>query len=1026
MKKIFTLFFALFTLAFFANAQQQVTVILEAHDVWGDGSGYQLLLDADHTAYGTVIPTTGALTSDASTTINYASTFEYTIPTNADGSASSTNVVVDGSVTITIPAGTYDFCVANPTPDDRIWIAAGDNGRKDDYVFDPAYIYHFTVAMNGQNDAVTIEMIPATTDPIIMVTPTALEMIATLGNTAVDGASVTGYNLTSDITVSASAPFAVGLTSATAGPTATLSQNGGVFFITYTPTAAGTDNGTITLTSGTTTATINVTGTAIDCSNPTIPYSYAFDNEGMAECWTINDANNDGYTFIISTEDGYAYYPYNSDLAANDWLISPVFNLTGSQYVSIDYAARSSNYPERFQVFAMGSQGNVPLSPVIDVTSATPQTLLLDLSSLTGNYSIGFHCTSDEDMYQLVLTNFEVNNINGASVSIDETALDFSIIPVNTTSDVAAVVMSSINLNEAVTFTAPASFEVSNDGTNFSNTITIPANSAMIVYDSVYVRFAPTTAGVFDGNIMITSTSYTDSIYVEGEAVDCSTGIASLPYLYDFNTGLYPPICWSAIDEENYSGAEIDDEDMALAINAVDRLITPEIHSTDPMLLSFEYGSDEGESYPTKFRIGFSSTDMADASFTFLSEVTAPAGLNTYSTIVPAGTKYIAIDITEVGSYVYWFWQIANVLYIDNFSLTAISEPMILVDPTALNMGSIELGNQSVKSANVLTALLTDNITVTAPANFEVSSDNGSNYAANATLPATGGNLLVKYNPSAAGTHNGTITLTSGTSTANITVTGKADDCSNAENTPFYEDFEGDLSACWANIDNDNDGYTWMSTMDFNGNIPAFSGEGAYISESYNDAGALNPDNWLITPAINIPSTGANLCWWVAAQDADYAADHYEVKVSTNGTSLSNFTSVFNETLTSTEWAQRVVNLDNYAGQTIRIAFVHDNCTDMFIMKIDDIYVGAGVGINEVEENAVAVYPNPSNNVINVNATSNISNVEVYTITGQKVGDFTANNTSTTISTANLTPGMYLMKIHTDNGVINKKFSVAR
>mgnify|MGYP002523822420 CR=1 FL=1 len=95
-------------------------------------------------------------------------------------------------------------------------------------------------------------------------------------------------------------------------------------------------------------------------------------------------------------------------------------------------------------------------------------------------------------------------------------------------------------------------------------------------------------------------------------------------------------------------------------------------------------------------------------------------------------------------------------------------------------------------------------------------------------------------------------------------------------------------------------------------------------------------------------------------------------------------------------------------------------------MKIDDIYVGAGVGINEVEENAVAVYPNPSNNVINVNATSNISNVEVYTITGQKVGDFTANNTNTTISTANLTPGMYLMKIHTDNGVINKKFSVAR
>ena len=46
MKKLFSLALVLFAMLFAANAQ--VTVILEAHDVWGDGSGYQLLLDADH------------------------------------------------------------------------------------------------------------------------------------------------------------------------------------------------------------------------------------------------------------------------------------------------------------------------------------------------------------------------------------------------------------------------------------------------------------------------------------------------------------------------------------------------------------------------------------------------------------------------------------------------------------------------------------------------------------------------------------------------------------------------------------------------------------------------------------------------------------------------------------------------------------------------------------------------------------------------------------------------------------------
>ena len=1032
MKKIFTLFFALFTMAFFANAQQ-VTVILEAHDVWGDGSGYQLLLDADHTAYGTVIPTSGALTSDATTTVDYSATFEYTIPANANGSASSTNVVVDGSVTITIPAGTYDFCITNPTPGDRIWIAAGENGRKDDYVFDPAYIYHFTLSLNSEtgNDQVTIDLIPNTTDPTITVSPAALDMNAVVGNPTTAQVSVNAFNLTAGITATTAAPFTVSADGTTYGTTATIAQAGGPLYVKYTPTAAGTDNGTITLAStGATNVTVTVTGTAIDCSNNTIPYSYAFDNEAMADCWTIVDANNDGKTFTIQS--GYAQYTYNSSAAADDWLISPVFNLTGSEYASIDYAAQSTTYPEKFQVFAINASGNTPLTQIIDVTSTTYQTLMIDLSALNGSYSIGFHCVSDADQFYLKLTNFVVDNISGSSVSLDETAMDFGIIPANTTSDEQMVIMTSVNLNEAVTFTAPTQFEVSIDGTTFSSTLTIPANSEMIVYDSVYVRFAPNAAGTFDGYVMVSGTSFTDSIYVEGEAVDCSTGIATLPFLYDFNTGLYPPICWTAIDEENYGAAEVDEEtgDYALAISDVDRLITPEIHATDPMLLTFNYGSSEGEAYPTKFRIGFSSTDMNESSFTFLNEITAPVWMETYTTIIPAGTKYIALDVTTMGSYTYWFWQIANTLYIDNFSLTAISEPVILADPSTLDMGNIELGSNSVKNVNVLTAMLTSDITVNAPANFEVSIDNGSSYAATATIPAAGGSMLVRYAPTTAGAHSGNITMTSGSANANIAVSGSAADCSNAENTPFVEDFESALSACWLNIDNDGDGYTWMSTSDFNGNLTPHSGEGAYISESYNStSGALTPDNWLITPPINIPANGGFVSWWVAGQDPDYVADHYEVKVSTNGsTNLSDFTTIYSETISTDEWQMRSVNLNSSCyGQTIRVAFVHNNCTDMFIMKIDDISVNEGiVGIDEVEENSVNIYPNPANNVINVNATSNISNVEVYTIAGQKVGDFTVNSNHSAISTSNLTSGLYLMKIHTENGEINKKFSVVR
>ena len=92
------------------------TVTLTAEDVWEDGTGYQMLLDADATAYGTIIPESGALTSSGNVSESVYDEFEYKIPENADGALTTSNMVNDNSVTITIPAGTYDWCITNPTP----------------------------------------------------------------------------------------------------------------------------------------------------------------------------------------------------------------------------------------------------------------------------------------------------------------------------------------------------------------------------------------------------------------------------------------------------------------------------------------------------------------------------------------------------------------------------------------------------------------------------------------------------------------------------------------------------------------------------------------------------------------------------------------------------------------------------------------------------------------------------------------------------------------------------------------------
>ena len=112
-------------------------VTLTVGDVWQDGSGYQMLLDADATAYGTIIPETGGLTTSGDASAETYAEFEYKIPENADGSLTTSNIVVNNSITIFIPAGVYDFCITNPTPGDRVWIASnqGDPARADNFEF---------------------------------------------------------------------------------------------------------------------------------------------------------------------------------------------------------------------------------------------------------------------------------------------------------------------------------------------------------------------------------------------------------------------------------------------------------------------------------------------------------------------------------------------------------------------------------------------------------------------------------------------------------------------------------------------------------------------------------------------------------------------------------------------------------------------------------------------------------------------------------------------------------------------------
>lgn len=166
----------------------------------------------------------------------------------------------------------------------------------------------------------------------------------------------------------------------------------------------------------------------------------------------------------------------------------------------------------------------------------------------------------------------------------------------------------------------------------------------------------------------------------------------------------------------------------------------------------------------------------------------------------------------------------------------------------------------------------------------------------------------------------------------------------NAQIFLLQESFdESTMPAGWTAIDADGDGFNWVPSLTA-GNFIANTGDGCVVSASYDNDNsvALTPDNWLISPAVAIPTSAQDvtLSWWVRGQDPSFATENYAVYVSTTGTTVADFADPFlYEGVATGDYVNLTLDLTSYVGQTIYIAFRHYNVTDMFFLNLDDIEV---------------------------------------------------------------------------------------
>ena len=174
----------------------------------------------------------------------------------------------------------------------------------------------------------------------------------------------------------------------------------------------------------------------------------------------------------------------------------------------------------------------------------------------------------------------------------------------------------------------------------------------------------------------------------------------------------------------------------------------------------------------------------------------------------------------------------------------------------------------------------------------------------------------------------------------------------------LYESFDNsELPSGWNIIDQDGDGFNW-SVMDtiFN----RHTGAGCISSASWDQtAGVLSPNNWLVTPDVTLPnSSPAYLSWYAVAQDTNYKNDHYEVRLTTAaGTSTYDFNHLLMDVSSNAiQYTHYSVDLSAFAGQTVRIAFVHNNCSDEFRVNLDDISVYTGTMPTDYTEHLTSAF----------------------------------------------------------------------
>ena len=199
-------------------------------------------------------------------------------------------------------------------------------------------------------------------------------------------------------------------------------------------------------------------------------------------------------------------------------------------------------------------------------------------------------------------------------------------------------------------------------------------------------------------------------------------------------------------------------------------------------------------------------------------------------------------------------------------------------------------------------------------------------------------------------------------------------------------------------------------------NATGMAGNVVASNSWYTPAGASN--DWLVSPQITIPTgaTDVNLTWAATSLGDTAYLEDYKVYISTSGNQVSDFTTLLlNVQNESNTGSFRTVNLSNYVGQNVRIAFRNDS-NDQYVMFLDNIKITANniLGIDEISKSKTNFYPNPTKGEINIKTDKKIKSTTISDLSGKVL----SKGNKEKINVSDFTKGTYIIKVEFTDGTI--------